>query len=92
MGAGRMFSRGVHKNSFCFRGVQTCLILEAHLIFHLHEGHYLHISPMSCASKAKKSILFANVHGFMLNLRLGSTSAVGASENLVLFACKHHMK
>ena len=33
MGAGRMFSRGVHKNYFCFRGVQTCLILEAHLIF-----------------------------------------------------------
>ena len=90
MGAGRMFSRGVHKNYFCFRGVHTFLFLEAHLIFQLHEGHDLHKSTMSCASKAKKAILFANVHGFMLNLRAYITSAGGASANLVRFACKRH--
>ena len=75
--------QGVHKHYFCFRGVQTFLILEAHLIFHLHEGHDLHKSTMSCASKAKKAILFANVHGFIFNIRVGITSAEGASENLV---------
>ena len=41
--------------------------------------------------KQKKAILLANVHGFMPNLSVGSTSARGASENLVHFACKHHV-
>ena len=35
--------------------------------------------------------MFANVHGSTHNLTVGSTSAGGASENLVHFACKHHV-
>ena len=44
--------------------------------------------PCIVRQKQKKAILFANAHGFMLNLRVGSTSAGGSSENLARFACK----
>ena len=63
--------QGVHKHYFCFRGVQTFLILEAHLIFQLHEGHDLHKSTMSCASKAKKNDFVCKCSRFYIQYKGG---------------------